>query len=136
MKNKIQIIAVCFFIFAGMAATNTAKAQTTDSNTIQEVKLYKNDGFNEVREILMDNFDFTASDYKQGTVNSVVKFEVAENGKIVNVHSQGDCKNVSREIENALKGSYYNGSRKKSAASADMMAYTYVMPVTLEIDHP
>lgn len=134
MKNTIQIIAVCFFIFAGMAITNTVNAQTTGSNTIQEVKLYKNDGFNEVREILMDNFDFTASDYKQGTVNSVVKFEVAENGKIVNVHSQGECRNVSREIENVLKGSYYNGTRKKSAASADMMAYTYVMPVTLEID--
>lgn len=114
---------------------NTLKAQTinTDANTIQEVQLYKNDAFTEIREMLIDNFDFTNLDYKQGIVNSEVKFEIAPNGKIVNVHSTGDCKNVSKEIENVLKGSYYKVDRKKSGA--DMMAYTYVMPVTLEIDN-
>lgn len=50
-----------------MAVLNTIKAQTinTDANTIQEVQLYKNDAFTEIREMLIDNFDFTNSDYKQ-----------------------------------------------------------------------
>ncbi len=135
MKNKVQLFFASVFIFGCMAVMNTLKAQTvnTEANTIQEVQLYKNDAFAEIREMLVDNFDFTNSDYKQGVVNSEVKFEIASNGKIVNVHSTGDCKNVSKEIENVLKGSYYKVDRKKS--NADMMAYTYVMPVTLEIDN-
>ncbi|WP_027385374.1 hypothetical protein [Chryseobacterium gregarium] len=135
MKNKVQLFFASVFIFGCMAVMNILKAQTvnTEANTIQEVQLYKNDAFAEIREMLVDNFDFTNSDYKQGVVNSEVKFEIASNGKIVNVHSTGDCKNVSKEIENVLKGSYYKVDRKKS--NADMMAYTYVMPVTLEIDN-
>ena len=133
MKNKIQIFIASVFVCGYMAIMNTAKAQTTDHNAIDDVQLYKTDAFTEIREMLIDNFDFTNADYKQGVVNSEVKFEIAPNGKIVNVHSKGDCKNVSREIENVLRGSYYKTGNKKSAA--DMMAYTYVMPVTVEIDN-
>jgi len=135
MKNKIQIFFASLLVCGSMAVLNTVKAQTTDTNanTIQEVKLYKNDAFTEIREMLIDNFDFTGEDYKQGVVNSEVKFEIAPNGKIVNVRSKGDCKNVSKEIENVLRGSYYKTGKKTS--TADMMAYTYVMPVTLQIDN-
>ncbi|MCJ8153483.1 hypothetical protein MKJ01_06860 [Chryseobacterium sp. SSA4.19] len=132
MKNKVQIFVASLFVCGSMMITNTIKAQTAANNTIEEVKLHKNDGFNEIRELLIDNFDFTNADYKQGVVNSEVRFEIAENGKIVNVHSKGDCKNVSKEIENVLKGSNYPAGRKKS--DHNMIAYTYVMPVTVEID--
>jgi ribosome maturation factor RimP len=81
----------------------------------------------------MENFDLTNVDYKQGTVNSVVKFDIAKNGKIVNVHSNGDCKNVSKEIETVLSELDYRVDRKK--VNDNMVAYTYVMPVTVEINN-
>ncbi|MFC5872632.1 hypothetical protein ACFP3I_08560 [Chryseobacterium arachidis] len=90
-----------------------------------------NDTFTEIRKELIGNFDFTNYEYKQGIVNSEVKFEITENGKIVNIHSTGDCKNVSKEIENVLNNFKIN--RKK--LNENVLAYTYVMPVTLEIDN-
>jgi len=65
----------------------------------------------EVRNELIGNLDFTNEEYKQGTVNSEVKFAISEDGKITNVHSTGDCKNVSKEIENVLTNLKVN--RKK-----------------------
>ena len=132
MKNKIQIFIASFLVCGFVGVMNMTKAQTTSNNTIEEVQLKKNDAFNDLRNLLMDNFDFANYDYKQGIVNSEVKFEVAENGKIVNVHSKGDCKNVSKEIENVLSKMYFKVDRKK--LNENMMAYTYVMPVTVEID--
>ncbi|KQT23360.1 hypothetical protein ASG22_13385 [Chryseobacterium sp. Leaf405] len=131
MKNKIQILVASIFVCGIMSLVNTVKAQTTD-NTIEEIQLSKNT-FNDIRTRLMDNFDLTKVDYKQGVVNSVVKFDIAKNGKIVNVHSNGDCKNVSKEIENVLSELDYRVDRKK--VNENMIAYTYVMPVTVEIDN-
>jgi hypothetical protein len=133
MKNKIQIFIASLFVCGFMAVMNTAKAQTTNNNTIQEVQLNKNDAFSEIRNLLMDNFDFTNSDYKQGVVNSEVKFDVAENGKIVNVHSKGDCKNVSKEIENVLTKLQYRIDGNK--LNENMIASTYVMPVRVDINN-
>ena len=133
MKNKIQIFIASLFVCGCMAVINTAKAQTTNNNTIQEVQLNKNDAFSEIRNLLIDNFDFTNSDYKQGIVNSEVKFDIAENGKIVNVHSKGDCKNVSKEIENVLSNLHYRVDSKK--LNENMIASTYVMPVRVNIDN-
>ncbi|MEY8760836.1 hypothetical protein [Chryseobacterium tongliaoense] len=133
MKNKIQIFVASLFVFGCMAVVNTAKAQTTNNNTIQEVQLNKNDAFSEIRNLLMANFDFTNSDYKQGIVNSEVKFEIAENGKIVNVHSKGDCKNVSKEIENVLSHLQYKVDGSK--INDNMIASTYVMPVRVDINN-
>lgn len=130
MKNKIQICIALVFA-CGFMSMNTLKAQITETNVIQEIHLNKNDTFNEVRKELINNFDFTNYEYKQGIVNSEVKFDITENGKIVNVHSTGDCKNVSKEIENVLTNLKIN--RKKFNQNA--MAYTYVMPVTVEIDN-
>jgi len=131
MKNKIQILVASIFVCGVMSLVNTVNAQTTD-NTIEEIQLSKNT-FNDIRTRLMDNFDLTKMDYKQGVVNSVVKFDIAKNGKIVNVHSNGDCKNVSKEIENVLSELDYRVDRKK--VNENMIAYTYVMPVTVEIDN-
>jgi hypothetical protein len=133
MKNKIQILVASLFVCGFMAVVNTVKAQTSNNNTIQEVQLNKNDAFNEVRNLLMANFDFTNSDYKQGIVNSEVQFDIAENGKIVNVHSKGDCKNVSKEIENVLSHLQYKIDSKK--LNDNMIASTYIMPVRVDINN-
>ena len=132
MKNKIQIFIASLFVCGFATVMNTAKAQTSN-NMIQEVQLNKNDAFNEIRNLLMANFDFTNSDYKQGVVNSEVKFDIAENGKIVNVHSKGDCKNVSKEIEKVLSSLQYRVDSKK--INQNMIASTYVMPVRVDINN-
>lgn len=131
MKNKIQILVASLFVCGIMTVVNTVKAQTTN-NVIEEVQLSKNT-FNDIRTRMMENFDLTKVDYKQGVVNSVVKFDIAKNGKIINVHSNGDCKNVSKEIESVLSELDYRVDRKK--VNENMVAYTYVMPVTVEIDN-
>ncbi|MGD1318218.1 hypothetical protein [Chryseobacterium sp. 2R14A] len=133
MKNKIQIFVTALFVFGLTAVVNNAKAQTTSSNTIQEIQLNKNDAFNEIRNLLMANFDFTNSDYKQGVVNSEVKFDIAENGKIVNVRSKGDCKNVSKEIVNVLSHLQYKIDPAK--LNENMLASSYVMPVKVDINN-
>jgi hypothetical protein len=131
MKNRIQILFASLFVCGIAAVLNTAKAQTTDHNTIQTIQLNKSETFSDIRNKLEANFDLTNPDYKQGTVNSVVKFDIAKNGKIVNVHSTGDCKTVSKEIEMVLSDLDYRVDQKK--LTDNMVAYTYVMPVTVEI---
>lgn len=133
MKNKIQVFVAAVFVFGFVAVMNSVKAQTTSNNTIQEIQLTKSDTFNDIRSRLMENFDLTNVDYKQGVVNSVVKFDIAKNGKIVNVHSNGECKSVSKEIETVLSELDYKVDRKK--LNENMVAYTYVMPVTVEINN-
>lgn len=130
MKNKIQIFVVSFLVGGCISLINTVKAQNINNNVIEEVQLNRNETLNEIRSELIGNFDFANYEYKQGVVNSEVKFEIAENGKIINVHSTGDCKNVSKEIENVLT----NMKVKPSKINKDTLAYTYVMPVTVEID--
>ncbi|WP_027381543.1 energy transducer TonB [Chryseobacterium daeguense] len=130
MKNNIQIFIASFMVCGLAAVVNTAKAQNTNSNVIQEVQLNKKDALSDVRKELINNFDFTNYEYKQGIVNSEVKFDILEDGKVANVHSTGDCKNVSKEIENVLS----NFRIKPKKLNGKMMAYTYVMPVTIEID--
>ena len=131
MKNKIQILIASIFVTGFAAVMNQAKAQISDKNTIQAIQLNKSEAFNDIRNKLMANFDLDNPEYKQGTVNSVVKFDIARNGKIVNVHSNGDCKTVSKEIETVLSELDYRVDRKK--LTDNMVAYTYVMPVTVEI---
>jgi len=131
MKNKIQIFVASIFIGGLISVLNIVNAQTTNSNVIQEIQLNKNDAFSEIRNELIGNFDFNNYEYKQGIVNSEVKFDISENGKIVNVHSTGDCKNVSKEIENVLTNLRVN----RKNFNENTIAYTYVMPVTVEIDN-
>ncbi|KUJ53147.1 hypothetical protein [Chryseobacterium sp. JAH] len=133
MKNKIQIFVASLFALGLTAIAGNVKAQTTSSNTIQEVQLNKNDAFNEIRNLLIANFDFTNSDYKQGIVNSEVKFDIADNGKIVNVRSKGDCKNVSKEIEKVLSHLQYKIDPSK--LNQNMIASSFVMPVRVDINN-
>lgn len=133
MKNKIQIFVASLFAVGLTAIAGNVKAQTTSNNTIQEVQLNKNDAFNEIRNLLIANFDFTNSDYKQGVVNSEVKFDIADNGKIVNVRSKGDCKNVSKEIESVLSHLQYKIDPSK--LNQNMIASSFVMPVRVDINN-
>lgn len=126
------MLALSIFLFGILGTLNLAKAQTTD-NKIQEVFLSSDDGFGELRKLLKDNFDFTNQDYKEGIVNSNVRFSLSENGKITNVHANGDCKNVSKEIENVLSHLIYKVDMDK--LSQKMVASSYVMPVSVTIDN-
>lgn len=126
------MLALSIFLFGFLGTLNLVKAQTTD-NKIQEVILSSGDGFGELRKLLKDNFDFTNQDYKEGIVNSNVRFSLAENGKITNVHANGDCKNVSKEIENVLSHLLYKVDMDK--LSQKMVASSYVMPVSVTIDN-
>ena len=92
------MLALSIFLFGILRTLNLVNAQTTDNN-IQEVILSSGDGFGELRKLLKVNFDFTNQDYKEGIVNSSVRFSHSENGKITNIHANGDCKNVSKQIE-------------------------------------
>ncbi|MDR6157408.1 MULTISPECIES: hypothetical protein [Chryseobacterium] len=132
MKNKIQIF-IALFICGCAMISNTVKAQKTVDNTIEEIQLIKNQTFNDIRTRLIENFDLTNTDYKQGVINSVVKFDISKKGKIVNVHASGDCKNVSKEIETVLSDLPYKVDRKK--LTENMVAYTFVMPVTVDINN-
>ena len=123
-------MAMSLFVFAGLLSVT--KAQNSSGN-IQEVFLNSNDGFGELRKLVKDNFDFTASEYKEGVVNSDVRFSVAENGKITNIRANGDCKNVSKELENVLASLIYRVEADK--VNQRMMATTYVMPVSVTIDN-
>lgn len=129
--NK-KMLALSIFLFGILGTLNLAKAQTTD-NKIQKVFLSSGDGFGELRKLLKDNFDFTNQDYKEGIVNSNVRFSLSENGKITNVHANGDCKNVSKEIENVLSHLIYKVDMDK--LSQKMVASSYVMPVSVTIDN-
>lgn len=118
------------FVFAGLFSVT--KAQDAEKN-IQEVVFSSGDGFGELRKLVKDNFDFTASEYKEGVINSDVRFSLAENGKITNIRANGDCKNVSKELENVLSHLIYKVNVDK--LNQNMMATTYVMPVSVTIDN-
>lgn len=130
MKMISKMVALSIFVFAGLF--NVAKAQESEKN-IQEVVLRSGDAFGELRKLVKDNFDFTASEYKEGVINSDVRFSLAENGKITNIRAKGDCKNVSKELENVLANLLYKVDVNK--LNQNMMATTYVMPVSVTIDN-
>jgi len=130
MKMISKMVALSIFVFAGLFSV--AQAQESEKN-IQEVVLRSGDAFGELRKLVKDNFDFTASEYKEGVINSDVRFSLAENGKITNIHAKGDCKNVSKELENVLSSLLYKVDVNK--LNQNMMATTYVMPVSVTIDN-
>lgn len=130
MKKKM--LALSIFLFGFLGTLNLVRAQATD-NKIQEVFINSGDGFGELRKLLKDNFDFTNQDYKEGVVNSDVRFSLSEDGKITNVHANGDCKNVSKEIENVLSHLIYKVDMEK--LSQKVVASSYVMPVSVTIDN-
>lgn len=124
MKNIIKLLAV-FAILLTAGFTSTVNAQ--QSNMIKEVNINANDGFNELRNLVIQNFDFTNPDLSEGKINSEVKFEVSENGKINHVSVNGDCKYVNKELQEVMTHLLYrfDDSSKKNKS--------YVLPITVFI---
>lgn len=122
------MITMSIVVFAGLF--NVVKAQESEKN-IQEVVLTSGDGFGELRKLVRDNFDFTASEYKEGVIKSDVRFSLTDSGKITNVRANGDCRNVSKELENVMSHLLYKVDMDK--LSDKMIAKSYVLPVSVTI---
>lgn len=127
--NFLSFPKSCVFIaFFALFSFNTICAQ---SNSIKEVRI-NNDGFNELRSLVINNFDFTTPNLAVGTNNAKIEFDVAENGKISNIKVKGDCKYVDLELENVMKNLVYKID-KDNVTTRNMLANHYVMPVTVYI---
>ncbi|MDO5614724.1 MAG: hypothetical protein Q4G16_00915 [Cruoricaptor ignavus] len=125
MKGTILKAAGVFVALLSASFANNINAQNT--NIIKEVKINPNDGFNELRKLVAQNFDFTNPNLTEGEVESIVKFEIAENGKLKNIHAEGDCKYVNQEMEETMKDLIYTFKNEKGAP------YIFVMPVKFSI---
>lgn len=125
MKNILKKAAgtFAFLLIAGFSA----QANAQNSNMIEEVKLNNQDGFGQLRQLIADNFDYTNPNLSEGVNKSVIKFDVNKEGKISNVHAEGRCKYVSKELETVLKDLTYKFDKDKA------MPFTYVMPVEVAI---
>ncbi|OWK74365.1 hypothetical protein CBW16_02840 [Flavobacteriaceae bacterium JJC] len=124
MKNMIKLFGVLGIIIS-VGLTSHMKAQ--ENNVIKEVKISGNDGFGELRNLVMQNFDFTNPNLTEGKINSEVKFEVSENGKIEHVTVNGDCKYVNKEIQEVMTHLLYR------FADSSKMNAVYVLPITVFI---
>lgn len=124
MKNMIKLFGVLGII---LSAGFTSSISAQEANVIKEVKINANDGFGELRNLVVQNFDFTNPNLTEGKINSEVKFEVAENGKIEHVTVNGDCKYVNKELQDVMSHLLYrfNDSSKRNAV--------YVLPITVFI---
>lgn len=118
------------FIFLAIVAGNL-KAQVTNSNVIAPVNVSSNDGFNELRNLLIAQFDFTNPDMQQGEVSSLLKFSVADNGQVIGVEAEGGCKYVQKELEEVLSRLQYRLDLDK--IRADTSLTSFVMPVKVTI---
>lgn len=129
MKKIIFRAAAILIMVFTVSLFNQAKAQ---SNTIEEIKLNPNDGFGELRQLVINQFDFTNPNFSTGVVHSDVQFSIGDNGKITNVRANGDCKYVSQELESVMNHLLYkiDVSRLKE----NMIASSYVMPVNVRIN--
>lgn len=120
-------------IAAGLFAAGVfATAYAQEKNVIEEIKLSNQDGFNELRNQLISNFDFTNPNLTEGTVNSRIEFNVAENGKLSNIHANSECKYVSEELENIMKGLLLKVDPQKIAGHS--VATVYVLPVSVTVE--
>ncbi len=124
-KLILKSIAILLIVFS----FGFIKAQTT--STIQEVTLSNNDGFNGLRNLIDANFNYTNPDLEEGSFVSIVEFNLAENGKIKNVHTSGDCKFVSTELENVIQNLLFKVNLDKLNENA--LSTNYKMPVVVNI---
>ena len=125
MKNILKKAAgtFAFLLIAGFSSQLSAQ----QSNMIEEVKLNNTDGFGKLRQLIVDNFDYTNPNLSEGINKSVIKFDVSKEGKITNVHAEGRCKYVSEELETVLSDLTYKFEKGKE------LPFTYVMPVEVAI---
>lgn len=131
MKTNIKILSLAIFTLGFTSFLSNVSAQTAHNGEIQGVLVKAGDGFGELRNLLKDNFDFNNPDFKEGVVNSNVSFSLTPEGKLANVNAEGDCKNVSKEIENVLTHLLYKVDTSK--LKKNMIAESYNLPVTVTI---
>lgn len=124
MKNMIRIVGVLGTMFITGLTSNLSAQQ---SNVIKEVSLNGNDSFNELRKLVMENFDFTKPTFTEGEIDSVVKFQISEDGKISKVKVNGDCKYVSQELKDVMNSLVYKFDKREN------LSQTYVMPIHVSI---
>lgn len=124
MKNIIKVLGVLVLMIAA-GLTDQIKAQ--ESNLIKEVKLNSNDGFSDLRNLVKQNFDFTNPNLSEGNINSEVKFEVSEEGKISNISVKGDCKYVNEEIQDVMSHLLYRFD------NSSKLNRVYVLPISVSI---
>lgn len=124
MKNIIKLFGA-FIVILSAGFTSTINAQ--QSNVIKEVNINSNDGFNELRNLVVQNFDFTNPNLTEGKINSEVKFDVSENGKIDHVTVNGDCKYVTKELQEVMSHLLYRFD------DSSKMNKSYVLPITVFI---
>lgn len=129
--RKIALKFMSAFALVAVMSVET-KAQNQPANTIPEITIRNNDGFNKLRGLLNSNFDYTNPKIGQGTFNSVVEFDLAEDGKITNVIAKGDCPHVSGEIVETIKNLLYKVDVSK-LKQEDLVAH-YKMPIVANIN--
>lgn len=120
----ILALGVAFSVFSQI------KAQS--SNNIEEVTINSKGIFGELRQLVVSNFDFTNPNLTEGTTDSVLEFNIAENGKITNIHAKGGCKYVSEELEHVMKSLLYKVDVNK--LNKNLMASTFIMPVSVNVN--
>lgn len=125
MKNTI----LKTFGFIGVLAISTvfSNAKAQEANLLQEVNLTQKENFKQLRNLVSQNFDFTNPNFSEGNTESVVKFEVAENGKINNVEVSGDCKYINEELKNVMTQLSYKFH------NPNQLSNVYVMPINILI---
>lgn len=125
MKNTI----LKTFGFIGVLAISTvfSNAKAQEVNLLQEVNVTQKENFKELRNLVSQNFDFTNPNFSEGNTESVVKFEVAENGKINNVEVSGDCKYINEELKNVMTQLSYKFH------NPNQLSNVYVMPINILI---
>lgn len=125
MKNTI----LKTFGFIGVLAISTvfSNAKAQEANLLQEVNVTQKENFKQLRNLVSQNFDFTNPNFSEGNTESVVKFEVAENGKINNVEVSGDCKYINEELKNVMTQLSYK------FRNPNQLSNVYVMPINILI---
>lgn len=128
MKKIFLKTAAALLFGLTIMICNQLQAQT--NNVIKEVKLNNNDGFNELRAYLINNFDFTNPNLTEGTMHSNIRFDVAESGKITNIHANGDCKYVDQELEKMMSKMLYKLDSEKVNKGVPT---TFTLPIRVDI---
>ncbi|WP_447951247.1 hypothetical protein [Chryseobacterium koreense] len=116
----------------GVAISVFSQIKAQSSNNIEEVTINSKGIFGELRQLVVSNFDFTNPNLTEGTTDSVLEFNIGENGKITNIHAKGDCKYVSEELEHVMKSLLYKVDVNK--LNKNLMASTFIMPVSVNVN--
>ncbi len=124
LKNNFRIIGTaCFLILAGLFTNINAQ----EAGLIKEIKITSKENFSELRNLIAQNFDFTNPNYEAGKVDGIIRFEVAQNGKLENVKVESNNQNINTDLKdliNSLHITMKDGTDKNQI---------YSMPVSVMI---